>query len=79
LIFVAVVEQVYYLQHLLGMVDVLVPANHLGKGHLTHSDHASPAGVGHIGALQVMVKLGKPRSVSEPGRVLEQFEEQLVL
>lgn len=26
-----------------------------------------------------MIKLGKPRSVGEPGRVLEQFEEQLVL
>ena len=76
---IEVVEKGKYSSHLLEPTDLLVPSDHLREGHLSHPNHASPPGVGHVGPLQVVIQLGKTRAVGQPGSLSKYLVENLVL
>lgn len=57
---VEIVKHVYDLRHLLELIHLLVTPQHLGEGHLPHSNHTPPSGISYVGALQVVVQLGEP-------------------
>lgn len=53
--------------------------NYLGEGHLSNADHASPSSVSNVGALKVVIKLGKACSVCQPWGLTESFKQKFIL